>query len=130
MAVILIVDDNDDFRFIFRALLARHGYEVHDAPNGDVGVRMAREVRPDAIILDIAMPVMGGLEAAAALKSDPATARIPILALTAQAPFPDGNPALQASFHACLRKPIDLTVFLEILTDCLRGPSMVIDLLA
>ena len=71
-------------RSAYAALLERADYRVLEADNGAEGIRIARERRPDAIVMDIGMPIMDGLEASEMLKRDPETAHIPILAISAQ----------------------------------------------
>lgn len=98
---VLVVEDHPDNRLICTALLEHSGYRVLQAENGEVGVRIARSHRPSVILMDLAMPVMDGLEAAQTLKSDPATVGIPIVAVTAY-----DNPVREGLFVDVLRKPI------------------------
>jgi two-component system cell cycle response regulator DivK len=81
---VLVVDDHESSRSAYAALLERAGYRVLEAENGADGIRFARERRPAAILMDIGMPIMDGLEASEMLKRDPETAHIPILAISAQ----------------------------------------------
>ena len=83
---ILLIDDEDDIRKIARLSLARVGkMEVVDAGSGLEGVRRAEEERPDAILLDVMMPGLDGPSTLAALRSNPKTAAIPVVFLTAKA---------------------------------------------
>lgn len=82
---VLLVEDNVDNRAIYRLILEHGGYEVLEAPDGEQGVRMAREEHPDLILMDISIPVIDGWEATRTLKGSEATAGIPIIALTAHA---------------------------------------------
>jgi CheY-like chemotaxis protein len=81
---ILIVDDDPQTRRLFGALLAKAGFEVWYAKDGNEGREMARRLQPDLILLDVNMPVMDGLETANRLKNEPGsiTANIPIIFLT------------------------------------------------
>ena len=81
---ILLVEDNPDNQTIYSIILAHHGYAVLQAFDGERAVRMAREHGPDLILMDLTIPVIDGLEATRMLKEDPATAAIPVIALTAQ----------------------------------------------
>jgi two-component system, cell cycle response regulator DivK len=127
MAKILLVDDNEDFRYVFGTLLAYHGHVVHDAADGAIGVRMAREIDPDVIVLDLAMPVMDGEEAMTELKTHPRTSSIPIVALTALAPL-SATLGQRPGFDAFLTKPVELRRVLEvfdgILHDCKTTPTL------
>lgn len=80
---VLLVEDLLENRIIYSTILSRHGYRVLEARNGKEGVRLAREERPDLILMDISLPVMDGWTAAEHIKGDQATAEIPIVALTA-----------------------------------------------
>jgi CheY-like chemotaxis protein len=81
-AKILIVDDDADFAASTRMVLESQNYQVILAGNGDEGLRKARQVKPDLILLDIIMPVEDGFSAAEQLKKDPKLAGIPVLMLT------------------------------------------------
>ena len=80
--LILIVEDNEDARFVFSAILNYDGYRIVEAMNGSDAITRAREHAPDLIITDIDMPVMNGFEAARRLRAGAETARIPIIAIT------------------------------------------------
>ena len=103
--MILLVEDNADNQEIYRIILAHHGHTVIQAWDGAAGVRMAREHRPDLILMDLTMPVIDGLEATRMLKADPATAAIPVIALTAHAMQDDLAAAEAAGCVAYLAKP-------------------------
>ena len=103
--MILLVEDNEDNQEIYRIILAHHGHTVLQAWDGEAGVRMAREHRPDLILMDLTMPLLDGLEATRMLKADPATAGIPIIALTAHAMQEDQAAAEEAGCVAFLSKP-------------------------
>ncbi|MGA3209368.1 MAG: response regulator [Syntrophales bacterium] len=111
--VILIVEDEPLNMKLFRDLLQVNGYVTFEARNGKQGVEMAREKQPDLILMDIQMPVMGGLEATRILKSDPVTASIPIIALTSSVMTGDRERAIQAGCDGFMSKPIDIHDLLE-----------------
>jgi CheY-like chemotaxis protein len=94
MAKILVVDDEPDQRFLTRRVLERAGHEVKDAENGAVGLAVASDWTPDLIITDLMMPVMDGPELIRRLRRDPATARIPIVATSADDIPADGADAV------------------------------------
>ena len=79
---ILIVDDDEIDRKLIKKIVDRQNYRVLLAENGEVGLQIARDEKPDLIVLDCQMPVMGGLEMCRRLKNDTAIAHIPVLFLT------------------------------------------------
>jgi two-component system cell cycle response regulator DivK len=106
-ATVLIVEDNEDNRIIYRTFFEHHGYVVLEACDGEAGVRTAREQRPDIVLMDISMPVLNGLEATKILKADPATAAIPVVALTAHAMAEDRDLAAEAGCDSYVAKPAE-----------------------
>ncbi|MFH1382314.1 MAG: response regulator [Chloroflexota bacterium] len=82
-ARILLIDDDADFVQATKTVLESEAYEVLVASQGDEGVRKARDVKPDLILLDVIMPVKDGFSAAEQLKKDPELQKIPVLMLTA-----------------------------------------------
>jgi len=104
---VLIVEDNLDNRMIYRTILEHYGYEVLEAGDGETGVRLARERLPDLVLMDISIPIIDGHEATRMLKADPATAHIPVIALTAHAMAEDRVLAAKAGCDAYLAKPAE-----------------------
>jgi len=102
---ILVVEDDADNRRIVVKVLAVDGYVTLEAADGESAVTLARREHPDAILMDLAMPGVDGWEAARRLKADPATADIPIVALTAFAMRGDEERAREAGCDAYLSKP-------------------------
>ena len=82
MIKILLVDDSKFLRLATERALARAGYEVSSASDGEAGLRLARERKPDLILLDMLLPKMSGPDVLAALKKDPLTAGIPVVVMT------------------------------------------------
>jgi len=103
---ILIVEDNENNRCLFRDILTFHGYKVSVASDGQEGVALARELMPDLILMDIQMPGMDGLTAGGILKGDPATSGLKIVAITSFAMRGDQEKILAAGFDGYLSKPI------------------------
>lgn len=89
MARILVVEDEPDMRFLLRALLESGGHEVLEAHHGAVALERLEDSSPDLVVTDVMMPVMDGNELIRRLRSDPKTAAIPILAVTARARLPE-----------------------------------------
>jgi two-component system cell cycle response regulator DivK len=103
---ILLVEDNEDNRIIYATALRFSGYEVVEAITGTEGVRLAQTVGPDLILMDISVPELDGWQATAILKADPATASIPIIAVTAHALPEDEARSMSAGCDGYLAKPI------------------------
>ncbi|HET7228610.1 MAG TPA: response regulator [Longimicrobium sp.] len=101
------MEDNRDNRTIYRTILEYFGFQVLEATDGEQGVRLARELRPDLVLMDISIPIIDGHEATRILKADPATASIPIIALTAHATEDDRALAAAAGCDAYIAKPGD-----------------------
>ena len=81
---LLIVDDDEVSRYLLKGLLAPTGYWIAEAKDGHEGLRHARKFKPDAIILDLAMPDFSGFQVLESLKQDPETARIPVIIHTSK----------------------------------------------
>jgi len=106
---ILLAEDDEDVRNALHALLLREGYEVVEASNGTDAVNLAREYRPDAVLMDLVLPGINGLDAARFLKHEPATADVPIIGLTAAVwLLREGESPGGAGFDAVFPKPFQL----------------------
>ena len=108
MAKILLVEDNEMNRDMLSRRLERKGFIISLAVDGAEGVQKARTETPDLILMDMSLPVLDGWEATRQLKADPATARIPIIALTAHAMATDEQKAREAGCDDFDTKPIEL----------------------
>ncbi len=89
MTTILVIDDEAPIRLLCRVNLEAEGMEVLEAPEGAAGLEIARERRPDAILLDVMMPGLDGWAVAEQLVRDERTRGIPVVFLTARADFRD-----------------------------------------
>jgi two-component system cell cycle response regulator DivK len=107
MTKILVAEDNPSNRELFRELLESWGYEVVEAVDGEAALRAAGEVNPDALLLDIQMPLLDGYEVLRRLRQDPKLAHLRVMALTAFAMRGDREKALAAGFDAYHSKPIN-----------------------
>lgn len=102
---ILLVDDDADSRTICLAILSHHGYRVVEAASAEDGIRLADELLPDAILMDVSLPVMDGWSATAHLKSRPRTSPIPVIMFTACALESDRAHGSRVGCDAYLTKP-------------------------
>ena len=109
MAKILLVEDNEMNRHLLSSHLLRKGHEVLTAEDGAQGVALANSEAPDIVLMDMNMPVMDGWEATKAVKANPSTAAIPVIALTANAIANDRQKALAAGCDDYDTKPVDLS---------------------
>ena len=108
MAKILLVEDNEMNRDMLSRRLVKRGYEVVVAVDGQEGVAKARAEAPALVLMDMSLPVLDGWEATQALRADPATRSIPVIALTAHAMAGDREKALAAGCDDFDTKPIEL----------------------
>jgi CheY-like chemotaxis protein len=121
MPKILLVEDNEMNRDMLSRRLVRNGFDVIMAVNGQEGVELAASQTPDLILMDMSLPVLDGWDATRQLKADPATAGIPVIALTAHAMESDREKALAAGCDDFDTKPIDLPRLLEKMKALLPG---------
>ena len=125
-ARILVIEDDPTNLEVFAALLENEGCQILTAGSAELGLQLAAAERPDVILMDVLLPGMTGYEAARRLKADPATAAIPIVALTAQAMRGEEGRAKAAGCDAYLMKPVDAQAFRETLRRFLpprEGPK-------
>ena len=123
MAKILLVEDNEMNRDMLSRRLARKGYEVAIAIDGQQGIEMARSETPDLILMDMSLPVVDGWEATRQLKSAPETQSIPVIALTAHAMAGDREKAVEAGCNDYDIKPIELPRLLGKIEALLGGKA-------
>jgi two-component system, cell cycle response regulator DivK len=108
---ILLIEDNEQNRYLATFLLEKHGHQIIAAADGQLGVALAGQSRPDLILLDIQLPGMDGYAVARALRNNPALADIPIIAVTSYAMVGDREKALAAGCNGYLEKPINPETF-------------------
>lgn len=106
MARILIIEDNAANMRLARLLLVKAGHDPLCAIDAEAGLAMARAQQPELILMDIQLPGMDGLAATVLLKQDPATSRIPVIALTAMAMKVDREKTRAAGCDAYIAKPL------------------------
>jgi CheY-like chemotaxis protein len=112
MPRILLVEDHEEIWDFLSRRLQRRGFDVVVATDGQEGIEKARAQRPDIILLDMNLPVVDGWTAARAIKADPETGGIPIIALTAHAMSGDREKAIAAGCDDYHPKPVDFSLLL------------------
>ena len=117
---ILVVEDNEANQLLTRSVLELEGYAVEVAGSVAEAYEVLRERRPDLILMDVQLPGEDGLSATRRLKADPATAAIPVVALTAHAMTGDRDLALTAGCAGYISKPIDTRTFAAQVSEFLR----------
>lgn len=110
--LILIVEDNENNRLLVRDVLQVTGYRTEEAETAEDGLRLARQLAPALIVMDIELPGMSGIEALGHLRADPATSRIPVIAVTASVMAQERGKIIAAGFDGYQSKPISVTEFL------------------
>lgn len=108
MAKILIIDDEEILRQLMEHVLSGDGHETITAEDGVAGIVLAKSDAPDLIISDMSIPKMTGWDMVKALKADPTTKDIPIIALTAHATADDRAAAFDAGISTYEEKPLDM----------------------
>ena len=107
-ATVLVVEDNALNLKLVRDVLGHAGYRVLEAGDAERGIELARSEAPDLILMDVQLPGIDGVEALGRLRADPATASIPVAALTALAMKQDRERFLAAGFDGYLEKPVSV----------------------
>lgn len=109
---LLVVEDNPLLKNLLERRLGKRGFDLLFAEDGQTGVRLAGEAAPDAILMDMNLPVLDGWNATRKIKADPSTSRIPVIALTAHAMAGDRERALEAGCDDYVTKPIQMEALL------------------
>jgi len=112
---ILVVEDLADIRKMMKIMVELYGYEVIEARDGAEAVEQAREHRPSLVLMDLAMPLMNGAEAAKAIKSIEDCAHVPIIAVTAYQNM--DQEALDAGCEKVIHKPVDFLKLKTLLAE-------------
>ena len=124
---ILLVEDNPVNRRLAVFLLRSQGYEVREATTAKEAFEVLQKERPDLIVMDIQLPGMDGLEITRKLKEKPATADIPVIAVTSYAMKGDREKALAAGCVGYVTKPIDKNIFIQEVAAHLGNKSKIED---
>lgn len=109
---VLLIEDNEQNRYLLRYLLETHGYEVICAVDGESGIELASSLMPKVILLDIQLPSMSGYAVARALRQRAKLSDTPIIAVTSYAMPGDRDEALEAGCTGYIEKPINVRTFI------------------
>jgi CheY-like chemotaxis protein len=120
LASVLLVEDSEPIRTAFTILLEETGYRVHSAEDGHEAVRTATEHAPDLVLLDMGLPGMDGLDVVRALKAQPVTAEIPVIALTGRDDAGSRRACMEAGCAEYILKPINTHTLLRTIERHLR----------
>ena len=120
--LILVVEDNEKNMKLARDLLGFMGYRVAEAVTGEEGVTMAAAEVPALILMDYQLPGIDGIEAFRRIRGEPATAHVPIIAVTASAMPEETAKMMAAGFDGFLTKPLNIKEFVNAVADAVaRG---------
>jgi two-component system cell cycle response regulator DivK len=118
---VLLVDDDEDICELYGWCMRAAGWLVESATSGEEALFVATDFAPDVIVMDLRLPVIGGLDAARLLKSDPHTRHIPIVAISATARSQAEAPAKEAGCEEFVAKPCPPERLRAILEDLVTG---------
>ncbi|MFO7703571.1 MAG: twitching motility response regulator PilH [Halopseudomonas sp.] len=121
MARILVVDDSPTELYKLTGMLEKHGHEVLKAENGADGVALARQEKPDAVLMDIVMPGLNGFQATRQLTKDPETAHIPVIIVTTKDQETDKVWGKRQGAKDYLTKPVQEDTLIKTLKSVLGG---------
>jgi two-component system alkaline phosphatase synthesis response regulator PhoP len=120
---VLIVDDEPHIVLSLEFLLQRAGYETVSAADGEAGLTMVRQQRPDLVLLDVMMPKRNGYEVCQAIKADPDVRGIPVIMLTAKGQEVEILKGRELGASAYVTKPFGNAEILEVIRGVLDAPA-------
>jgi two-component system, cell cycle response regulator DivK len=120
---ILLIEDNEQNRYLATFLLEQHGYKVVHAFDGRSGIELARALVPHLVVLDIQLPIMDGYHVAQALRAIDALRDTPIIAVTSHAMVGDREKALAAGCNGYIEKPINPETFVAEVASFARSAA-------
>ncbi len=124
-SIVLVVDDEDMTRKLLRLMLERDGFTILEAEDGQQALDMIADSRPDLVILDVMMPNLDGFTACQILRTQPETADLPIILLSARTQVEAVRAGLQAGADRYMTKPISKPELVQTITDLLAGVPVV-----
>ncbi|HEX6945304.1 MAG TPA: response regulator [Casimicrobiaceae bacterium] len=121
MALILVVDDSPTEVHVIRKALEKHGFQTAAAADGAEGIRLAKQMKPDLIFMDIVMPGVHGFQATRTLANDPETRRIPVIMVTSKSQETDRIWGMRQGAVDYLVKPVSAEMLVEKAQAALAG---------
>lgn len=112
MKRILLVEDNEENRYLITFILEKNNYEVLIAKDGKTGIELASKEKPDAILMDIQLPDINGLEVTKRIRASKTNEKVPIIAITSYAMVGDKERSLEAGCNGYIEKPINPETFM------------------
>ena len=122
MSLILIVEDNEKNLKLVRDVLQFKGYKTIEAMTGNEGVKLAKEQKPDLVLMDIQLPDIDGITALNQIRADPATQKMCVIAVSASVMPDDQQRIVQSGFDAYVTKPINVKGFVETVEKFIGKP--------
>jgi DNA-binding response OmpR family regulator len=120
-SIVLVVDDEDMTRKLLRLMLERDGFTILEAEDGQQALEVIAESKPDIVILDVMMPNMDGFTTCQELRSQPETAELPIILLSARSQTEAVRAGLESGADRYMTKPISKPELVQTITDLLAG---------
>ena len=120
-APVLLIDDDEDSRVMYRTILTHAGIEVVTLSDGGDGLEVARALKPSVVLLDVGVPATSGLEVVQGLRNDSSLSETAVIALTASVLKEEQQQLADAGCHAVLMKPIEPTTVLSAVVDAIAG---------
>jgi twitching motility two-component system response regulator PilH len=121
MTQIMIVDDSPTDAYILQKMLEKNGYQTLTVDNGSEGIKIARRMKPDLILMDVVMPVLDGFRATRELSAHPETASIPVIIVTRKDQKVDRIWGMRQGARDYLIKPVRENALLSLINDALGG---------
>ncbi|HEX8117144.1 MAG TPA: response regulator [Pyrinomonadaceae bacterium] len=118
---VLVVEDYSDSRLILARLLEMSGYRVLEAANGREAVEVAERECPDAVLMDLQMPVLDGFTATSIIRRIESTCRVPVIAVSAQSTEDYVAAARRVGCDHFVPKPVDFDLLLNLVRECTDG---------
>lgn len=119
MAHIVVIDDSPTEVYVLQQVLERHGHQVSVANSGEEGIDLVRQVRPDAVLMDVVMPGMNGFQATRTLNKDAETADIPVVIVTTKDQQTDRIWGMRQGAKEYLVKPVKEADLISVLKSVL-----------